>query len=240
MKEQLNKEGYIILRQQIDEKWLNYLRVFADRALQGKSDGLALHAIIEVPEFANFLGHLKIIGLLDKIKEDYFDSPFIINSFSCLNNLPNTPNFSNNIHRDIRFFSGECNLMLNTLTMLDDFTIENGATAILPKSHKDKELNEGTWFFDKIQLTGKAGDIIIWNSNLFHCSMPNTTNYNRRAIPIVFQKSSMKQLLDYPKALKHKENEFSEDVKQLLGFYSRVPESLEEWNGERTYKKNQD
>ena len=183
---------------------------------------------------------MRVKGLLDDIEKNYFGSKYIINSFSALNNLKGNDNFSGVIHRDIRFFSENCNLMLNMLVFADDFTIENGATCIFPKSHLEKEFVHGIWGKSGIQLEGKAGDIAIWNSNLYHCAMPNTTDDNRRAIPIVFCKSNYKQLLDYPRALKNKKDEFSEDVKQLLGFNAIVPESLDQWYNDRTYKKDQD
>lgn len=54
----------------------------------------------------------------------------------------------------------------------------------------------------------------------------------------------MKQLLDYPRALGYNEiNKFNPKLQQLLGYYSRVPSSLNEWyqpEEKRFYKKNQD
>ncbi len=166
-----------------------------------------------------------------------FGSPFIIHSMSFLNNTEQ--NFSHQIHRDIRFFSGKIPLMFNMLIMLDDFTEENGATWFVPGSHKfaDKATEDE---FDAwgVQATGKAGDILFWNSNLWHKAGVNKTGKPRRAIAITLSKSCLKQLLDYPRALD--EIDCPEEIKQLLGYHSIVPASLEEWNGERTYKKDQD
>jgi ectoine hydroxylase-related dioxygenase (phytanoyl-CoA dioxygenase family) len=126
--------------------------------------------------------------------------------------------------------------------MLDDFTEENGSTWILPRSHLRKERPDDEQFFkEAIQATGKAGDILVFNSNVFHSAGKNTTDNGRRALPIVFCKSSMKQLLDYPRAFGSKE--FSPEIKQLLGYDSRVPSSLDEWyqpKENRFYKPNQD
>jgi len=241
MYKKLKEQGYYIYRNVLSPEIVELFQIYADRALEGKEKGDSIHAIVENPELLTLLYILKDKEVLKDIEKYYFASKFIINSFSVLNNIHNNQNFSANIHRDIRFFSGNCNLMLNMLIMLDDFTEENGATRILPRSHKTKELSILDWNKYSKQITGKAGDIIIWNSNLFHCSESNTTDAGRRAIPIVFQKSAMKQLLNYPKSMKSVENTLSEEVKQLLGWNSQVPESLEEWySPNRTYKKNQD
>ena len=254
MKQELEDLGYYIYRDKVGERWLNSLRASLDKAfsehkrIQEKNNsevatgGVALHAIVSVPELVDFLGELKNLGILKDIEENYFRSKFILNSFSALSNLPDQNTFSAEIHRDIRFYSGSLNLMLNCLVMLDDFKEENGATWILPRSHLREEKPDNDQFFkNAIQATGSAGDVVIWNSNVFHCAGKNTTDKVRRALPIVFCKSSLKQLLDYPRALGSKE--FNPEIRQLLGFDSRVPSSLDEWyqpKENRFYKPNQD
>jgi hypothetical protein len=51
-------------------------------------------------------------------------------------------------------------------------------------------------------------------------------------------------MFDYTKGVKYElDFDFSDDMKQLLGFDSRVPSSLHEWYlpaDKRFYKKNQD
>ncbi len=165
-----------------------------------------------------------------------FGSPFIIHSMSFLNNTEQ--NFSHQIHRDIRFFC-PVPLMFNILIMLDDFTEENGATWLMPGSHLFPVKQTEAEFNSKaVQAIGKAGDILFWNSNLWHKAGENKTGLPRRAIAITLSKSCLKQLLDYPRALG--EIDCDDGIKQLLGYHSIVPASLEEWNGERTYKKDQD
>jgi ectoine hydroxylase-related dioxygenase (phytanoyl-CoA dioxygenase family) len=129
--------------------------------------------------------------------------------------------------------------------MVDDFTIENGATYLLPKSHlEEKKPTDLEFYKNSIQAIGNSGDILIFNANVWHASAPNTTNLNRRALPFTISKSFMKQLLDYPRALGYgRMNEFSEKMQQLLGYHSRVPASLDEWyqpESKRFYKKDQD
>lgn len=241
MIQDLNNKGYAILRKLVSPTELEYYRGLADEALMETTSGVAMHAILKTPNLLNFLDYLKRKGVLYVLEKDYFKSKFILNSFSALDNNVLEPNFSALVHRDIRFFSGNCNLMVNCLVMLDDFTEENGATWVLPESHLEEEFPLGAyWDKNAIQLTGKAGDMVFWNSNLLHKTGENTTGKARRALPIVFSKSAMKQLLDYPKALGELGEGIEPYLTQLLGYDSRVPASLQEWNGERTYKKDQD
>jgi ectoine hydroxylase-related dioxygenase (phytanoyl-CoA dioxygenase family) len=135
--------------------------------------------------------------------------------------------------------------MINCLVMVDDFTIENGGTYLLTGSHlEERKPSDDEFFSNAIQATGKRGDILLFNANVWHSSAPNITQDNRRAIPITISKSFMKQLLDYPRAIGYnKIDNFDYEFQQLLGYHSRVPASLEEWyqpEDKRFYKKNQD
>ena len=129
--------------------------------------------------------------------------------------------------------------------MVDDFTKENGGTFLIPESHlEEKKPTEQELLSRAIQAVGKRGDILIFNANVWHASAPNTTQDHRRAIPITISKSFMKQLLDYPRAIGYDRMDgFNNELQQLLGYYSRVPASLEEWyqpEEKRFYKKDQD
>lgn len=255
--QELKDKGYTIIRNQIDEKWLSILSKEMDKAflehrtIQLKnnnditSDGVALHALLSSPLFIEFLETLLKSGFIKSLQDNFFHSKCILNSFSALNNLPNQPNFSAIVHRDLRFYSGDFPIMLNCLIMIDDFTIENGGTYLLPYSHLEERKPTDEEFFNKaIQATGKKGDILIFNANVWHSSAPNKTQEDRKAIPFTISKSFMKQLLDYPRAIGYdKMDSFSTEIQQLLGYHSRVPASLDEWyqpEDKRYYKKNQD
>jgi len=195
--------------------------------------------------FIDFLKHLQDIGFIRELQDNFFKSKCILNSFSALDNLPNQPNFSAIVHRDLRFYSGDFPVMVNCLVMVDDFTIENGGTYLLAKSHLEKRKPSDEEFFANAdQAVGKRGDILIFNANVWHSSAPNKTQNHRRAIPITISKSFMKQLLDYPRAIGYnKIDEFDYEFQQLLGYHSRVPSSLDEWyqpENKRFYKKDQD
>jgi ectoine hydroxylase-related dioxygenase (phytanoyl-CoA dioxygenase family) len=254
---ELKDQGYTIIRNLIDDNWLDLLRDGLDKAFiehrqtqlnNGNdihTDGVALHVLLSNPIFISFLEELQNTGFFKFLSESFFDSKCIINSFSGLDNLPNQPNFSAIVHRDLRFYSGDFPIMLNCLLMVDDFTIENGGTYLLPYSHLNKRKPSDEEFFQTaIQAVGKKGDMLIFNANVWHSSAPNTTQDHRRAIPITVSKSFMKQLLDYPRAIGYdKIDEFSFELQQLLGYHSRVPASLDEWyqpESKRFYKKDQD
>jgi ectoine hydroxylase-related dioxygenase (phytanoyl-CoA dioxygenase family) len=254
---ELKNQGYTIIRNLIEDEWLDLLRDSLDKAFVEhrktqlnngndiQTNGVALHVLLSNPIFINFLEELQRRNFFRFLSESFFKSNCIINSFSGLDNLPDQPNFSATVHRDLRFYSGNLPIMLNCLLMVDDFTSGNGGTYLLPYSHLDERKPSDEFFFrNSIQAIGKRGDMLVFNSNVWHSSAPNLTKYHRRAIPITLSKSFMKQLLDYPRAIGYDRiDDFSYGVQQLLGYHSRVPASLDEWyqpEEKRFYKKNQD
>lgn len=254
---ELKEQGYTIIKNLIQDEWLDILRNALDIAftehrniqLNNNNDiqtnGVALHVLLSNPVFIDFLEELYNKKFFKFLSDNFFNSKCIINSFSGIDNLPNQPNFSAIVHRDLRFYSGEFPIMLNCLLMVDDFTIENGGTYLLPFSHlNERKPSDEEFFRNAIQAVGNKGDMLIFNANVWHSSAPNKTQNHRRAIPITVSKSFMKQLLDYPRAIGYdKMDNFSSELQQLLGYHSRVPASLDEWyqpEEKRFYKKKQD
>jgi ectoine hydroxylase-related dioxygenase (phytanoyl-CoA dioxygenase family) len=111
-------------------------------------------------------------------------------------------------------------------------------------SHRSADKPSDEQFFkNAARAVGSAGSVVIFNSNLWHAAGANTTRAARRALTIVFTKPFMKQQLDYPRALGYdRASEFSEPVRQVLGYNARVPSSLDEWYQppeKRLYQRNQ-
>lgn len=189
--------------------------------------GGAHHILWRGDSFTDFLD----FSLLDKYIESYFDGKYIINGFGGIDNNFTDVQYKHGIgfHRDVRSFSMEYKLMLNMLVMLDDFTIENGATKIIPGSHRLQEKPSDQYIEENsIQVTGKEGSILLFNSNVWHAAAKNTTKKPRRALTITLTRPFFKQQMDYPRLLG---DDFpkNERIKQILGYNSRVPSTHDEW-----------
>jgi hypothetical protein len=83
-------------------------------------------------------------------------------------------------------------LAIQFLIPLNDFTENNGATAVVSGSHRYQwntdQLYAGiydSWFLDNLeQATMQVGDILVYNPRLIHSTMPNLTDSNRKALLI--------------------------------------------------------
>lgn len=250
-KDQLYDKGYYLIRGLISDKWLTnfheilpevfaaHRKIQVDNNSDVKVGGLAFHAVLSNPLFIEFLDNLLETGFISVIQDAYFKGEPILNSFSALDNLPGLVSFASRPHRDVRCYTSEMSVMLNMLIMLDDFTEHNGATLLLSGSHKEEQRPTDEFFFkNATKIIGKKGDVLLFNSNMWHAAGFNTTDKNRKALALTFTESLIKQLLDYPRAF-GSDIPFNEKLKRLLGYSARVPASLEEWyqpSDKRFYK----
>jgi ectoine hydroxylase-related dioxygenase (phytanoyl-CoA dioxygenase family) len=80
---------------------------------------------------------------------------------------------------------------VTALWMLDDFTVENGATRPVPGSHREgravpRSLAQPlSKHADEIVMTGSAGDVLMFDSHLWHSGQRNTTASARRCVQMV-------------------------------------------------------
>ena len=182
---------------------------------------------------------------LDPVVRWFFNGPYILNSFGGFTNIAeNAGGYIGNIHRDVRTFAPEFRLMMNFLIMLDDFTVENGATLLLPGSHRMAEKpDEADFMASAVPATGKAGDILIFDSRVWHRAGTNRTGAARRALTLTFTPPFFKQQLDYPRFLGPEyAARVSPKIRQILGYDARQPETIEELYQppeRRAYKSDQ-
>jgi hypothetical protein len=204
-------------------------------------DGAAHHIVGGEDSLAEFLEHL----FLDEFIRNYFAGEYILNSFGALINLPSTGDsykHGHSYHRDVRTFSEGFRLLLNMLVMVDEFTVANGATKVVPGSHRVKERPSDHYVeHHAVQVAGPAGTILLFDSNVWHSAAPNSTTRPRMALTPTFSRPFFKQQLDYPRLLGDAYPK-NEKLRQLYGFNARVPMNYDEWYQppeKRMYKAGQ-
>lgn len=83
-------------------------------------------------------------------------------------------------------------LILNTLIALDPFTVENGATEVVPGSHRLKGPADPD--ADTVSLEMPAGGLLAWEGALWHRGGGNSTpDAYRRSINVNFNLAWLKQ-----------------------------------------------
>lgn len=82
----------------------------------------------------------------------------------------------------------------NAVIAVDDFTIENGATMLVPKSHEwhDEPVRQPP-DVEPIQVEMSAGSMLIWTGALWHGGGANRSDRSRLAVDINFNLSYLRQ-----------------------------------------------
>jgi ectoine hydroxylase-related dioxygenase (phytanoyl-CoA dioxygenase family) len=112
----------------------------------------------------------------------------------------------------------------NSLWLLDDFTQDNGATRVVPGTHRgtatpgEEMANPTSPHPDEVLLQGKAGDVLVMNSHTWHGGTINRTNGPRRVLHGYFCRRHQPQQLNQqkyirPETLLH----LSEAARTVLG-----------------------
>jgi ectoine hydroxylase-related dioxygenase (phytanoyl-CoA dioxygenase family) len=152
--------------------------------------------------------------------------------------------FQRTFHRDFpRHLHGYL-ASLNVMLTLDPFSAANGATTVVPGTHQRPQRPSQAYLdVAAVAVECPAGAMIVFDSTLWHAAGANLSANDRLAINHQFTRSYIKQQIDYVRALGD-ELVLSQPprVQQLLGWYTRVVTSLDEYYRpaeERLYRSGQ-
>ncbi|MFM0227079.1 phytanoyl-CoA dioxygenase family protein [Paraburkholderia dipogonis] len=206
------------------------------------SAGTLHHLLMDDPCYVELLAEL---SALEPVFKGYFEGNFVLNSYGGVINERDSRSYVQNVHRDIRFGSDTRRFMVNALVMLDDFTLDNGATHILSHSQNlQQQPTDEQFYAQASRATGERGSVLLFDSRMWHATGRNTTDAPRRALTLTFTSPFFKPQLDYARLFGYRNlDRCNAWMRQVLGFNARVPESLDEFYvpvEQRFYQRGQD
>ncbi|MGC5703027.1 phytanoyl-CoA dioxygenase family protein [Pseudomonas sp. NFXW11] len=187
-REQLHRQGYALLRKAIPAEWLQGLRnQFDARVLPSE--------LWTVPRSANWRHSLldldpqvqavcRLPQLLAVVGE-LIGEPFFLAQVE--GREPVAGAGHQQLHRDLS--AQRPGDMVGALAFFDDYGPENGATRIVPGSHRPGPQEPPLDFNDEsrsVQLCGCAGDILVFDVDLVHAGSRNSSGARRRSILISY------------------------------------------------------
>ncbi|MGI9350703.1 MAG: phytanoyl-CoA dioxygenase family protein [Rhizobiaceae bacterium] len=180
-----------------------------------------------------------ILSIVSKLLGDYH----VLSQQNGIINPPQNKQYNQGAwHRDLPYqhvvFSRP--MAINGLFCIDDFTHENGATLVLPASHKQEEFpSDGFIKTNHIQVVAPAGSFIVLDCMCYHSGASNNTQLPRRAVNHVYTVPIIRQQIDIPDLLG---DDFTDDpqLRRFLGYDVQVPSNLEQFYKRRPRKKSAD
>lgn len=208
-KSQLDERGYTILPDIIDPDWLGRLRQAFDdiHAAEGADAGKEVAQVEGVRRLADLVNKGEVFDgiyvqpLLLAAVWHMLQRPFKLHSVN--GHEPLKGHGQQDLHAD---WGGERGTgryhVVNSMWMLDDMTTDNGATRIVPGSHRDPDtVAEGVEdrlakHPDEVYLTAPAGAVGVFNGSAWHSCTLNLSGASRRVLHCAFIAREHKQQTD--------------------------------------------
>lgn len=128
------------------------------------------------------------------------------------------------------FLHPDNEVMINCMWAVDDFTEENGATVLIPGSHRwprSQALNLDVENLPPNLITQgvmKKGSVLIYLGSLFHCGGANETNARRCGAVISYNLGWLRQAENHYLAYSKGElGQMPERLQRLLGYFVHEP-----------------
>lgn len=169
--------------------------------------------------FIPFIDHPALLPILGH----YLDDTLILNYFN--GRTPVKDSEPQHIHLDCRVPFPTTVIMMQAIWMIDDFTLENGATRVVPGSHKlNIKPDRNATFPNERKITGKAGSVFIYNSSLWHGASRCVIGGTRWGIIATYSRWFIKPSMDFTKNTPAEiYSKLSMRQKRMLGFNSIPP-----------------
>ena len=248
---ELEINGYTKFPSGIEKRTLNYFlseleRIYKIQAEEVGGEGQLKKIndldIVRCPIGYNY-AFLKAIWTdnMKAILKRTFKAGFSLTSQNGLMNQPNKQFYQEYYHRDLNFAHWRSSkpLSITTILCLDDFTVENGATCVIPGSHLvDKfPTDEFVRKYEK-PICAKAGEYIFFDSMMFHRASANKSNKVRPGVVQVVSEAFFGQQISIPDMLSNIGVSKPEDkeLAGFLGFNWGTTKSAKQWRHQRINK----
>lgn len=197
---ELAERGFTIFYNVINPTWLAALRAAFEQitATEGEAAGREVSQIQGIRRLADLVNKGEVFDeiytnpLVLAAARQVMGRPFKLHS---LNGHDPLPGFGQQaLHPDwggVRADVGVFHVM-NSLWMLDDFTAENGATRIVPGSHRwpgkpsDQLSDLKARHPQEIYIEAPAGSVAVFNGHTWHGSTDNQSQRSRRVYHCAF------------------------------------------------------
>lgn len=131
-------------------------------------------------------------------------------------------------HRDLPYqhFVSSRPIAVNALFCLDAFRSDNGATHVLPASHRAEDFPSSAFVQEQaLQVLAPAGSFLVLDAMLFHSGGSNRSGQERRAVNHLFTIPYIKQQICLPECLSPDGLDAAQ--RALLGFRNVEPPSVD-------------
>lgn len=110
-------------------------------------------------------------------------------------------------------------VVCNVMFAITDFTLENGATRLVPGSHRSGCHPDPAGHYPSVHAEVPAGSFVVWEGRTWHAASLNTGTGPRIGITTYWSAPFLRQLLNFPYGLRPEvAADLTEHERGLMGF----------------------
>lgn len=219
----LMRDGYVIIPKLIPDKTIAHIKAEGEALLghtgrnpfEGHKTQRVYNVLSKTRATDCLADHPRILGLMDR----FFCPGFLLSQSQMINILPGEA--AQALHVDDAFYRiprPRPPLGAASIWAIDDFTHENGATVVIPQSHKwdDKRIGQRE---EAIPAVMPAGSVVFLLGTTWHGGGENRSRAPRFAVTHQYCEAYMRQQENFLLELsKDTVRELSPELKALVGY----------------------
>jgi ectoine hydroxylase-related dioxygenase (phytanoyl-CoA dioxygenase family) len=187
--------------------------------------------------FVRLASNDRVLDVCRQLLGDYI----VLMQQNAIVNPPGRAHHQTACHRDLPYqhFVSSRPLAISALFCIDPFTRENGATIVLPATHRVEQAPSETLAAEiEEPVEAPAGSFLMFDSMLFHRAGHNASSTPRRAVNHVYTLPFIAQQISLPDVLGGR---YADDplLARLFGYQTRPASSVEAWWEGRRARKRQ-
>ncbi|MCB1614908.1 MAG: phytanoyl-CoA dioxygenase family protein, partial [Pseudomonadales bacterium] len=227
---EVHENGYVIIPDMISQEVVENIRRESAPylAYDGRTEfegykTRRIYSVIEKTFSCNpLVEHPLVMALLDRL----FQPNYLLSQLQVINVMPGE--VRQPLHHDDGFYPiarPRKPFGAALIWALDDFTDENGATLVYPKSHLWGDVPPGEIDVSKmVPAVMPSGSAVFFLGTTWHCAGANTTDKPRLAATTQFCEPWARQQENYSLAIsRERVKQCSETVQSLLGYSMQFP-----------------
>jgi ectoine hydroxylase-related dioxygenase (phytanoyl-CoA dioxygenase family) len=225
------RDGYVVLEHAVDADTLDHIRAelapwLGADAYKGRNDfegflSNRVYALLaKAPEIAALVEHPWVMAMLDRL----LLPNFLLSANLAINLLPGET--AQQFHIDDDFYRvgrPRPPTSVSAIWAIDDFTAENGATEVIPGSHRWGEEIPGVDHPGLVKVEMPAGSVVVFAGTLWHRGGANRSDRPRLAITPQYCEPWARQQEQQILSIGPKAAQYSERIQSMLGYSIHPP-----------------
>lgn len=243
----IKRQGFSILKNQIPLAEINSLKQLSENIYADQLEGFGKERIKVIEEenivrapflidsaFDQLIVNEKVLEIIQSV----IGQKIILHLQNVIINRSGLEHHQTAWHRDIPYqnYTLSNPISISALFALTPFNSETGGTKLIPRSHKLEKFPSKDYIQDNfLQPDLEPGDVLIFDSWIYHCAGENISEQDRYGINHVFTAPFLKQQIDFPKLIGLRD--FPDKLEELMGEEFEIALSVNDFREKRFKKK---